>query len=83
MFQNWMNSKFDAILQHVSDSNSFIEFLNDSTKKYGKISFFLHHHSKLRFQFNWMKISALGMQSTDNMLQNETNPSSVAAFVWQ
>ena len=30
-----------------------------------------------------MKISALGMQSTDNMLQNETNPSSVAAFVWQ
>ena len=83
MFQNWMNSKFDAILQHVSDSYSFIGFLNDSTKKYGKISFFLHHHWKLRFQFNWMKISALGMQSTDNMLQNETNPSSVAAFVWQ
>ena len=48
-----------------------------------KISFFLGYQLKSRFLSNLKVITALSMQSTDKMLQNETNPSSVATFVWK
>ena len=46
-----------------------------------KISFFLGYQLKSRFLSNLKVITALSMQSTDKMLQNETNPSSVDTFV--